>query len=98
MRPIALAVAVALSSACATSGQPSVGDPNNPVNAAVDTLTTAIFNQEQPAVNAVAATLPPEAQTLVQAAYAALEEAIKKAEQAGLKMLVVDAKDRKSVV
>lgn len=51
-------------------------DPNDPVAAAVDTVTAALFDEVQPAVNAAASILPPEAQSLAQAAYVALEKAV----------------------
>lgn len=67
-------------------------DPNDPVGKAVNTLTTALFDKEQPAVNAAVAQLPPEAQALAQAAYVALEEAVKRAGAAGVNALTDEAR------
>jgi len=75
--------ACAVNRLAATSAQ----DPNDPVGKAVDGLATALFQQEQPALNAAVANLPPEAQALIQAAYVALEQAVKKAADAGLDYL-----------
>jgi len=68
-------------------------DPNDPVDAAFDSLTTALFDRGQPAVNEAVSKLPPEAQALVQAAYEALEQAIKKVEVKGLQPMAAPEHD-----
>lgn len=80
-----------LTAACGNNGAPgTIGDPNGPVAETLTSLTTAVFNGEQPALNSATAMLPLEAQALVQAAYAALEAAVVKGEGALLRVLVVD--------
>ena len=77
--------------ACGNNGEPgTIGDPNGPVATALGDFTEAAFDQGQPALNASVAALPPETQALVQTAYAALEEAIKKLGGITLRILTVD--------
>lgn len=72
--------------------QPEPGqDPNtSPVYRALDNLTTAIFDHEQPALNEAISQLPPDAQVLVQAAYVALEQAIDAAAAYGFRGRALD--------
>lgn len=75
--------------ACAVTraGGQAAADPNDPVAQALETLTTAIFDKHQPLVNEAVSSLPPEVQALAQAAYAALEAAVKKSQDMALDLL-----------
>jgi len=77
--------------ACGNNGAPgTIGDPNGPVAVALEDFTDSVFDQGQPVLNASVAALPPETQALVQTAYAALEEAIKKLGGITLRVLKVE--------
>ena len=98
----AVAMALCLAAGCGTAAERAVevaaSDPNGPVAEAVATVTTAIFDGAQPAVNAAAASLSPKGQALVQGAYSALEAAVKDAEAVAVKVLVVDPNGDSSAV
>jgi len=90
-----LLLSFAALAACGNNGAPgTIGDPNGPVATALEDFTDSVFDQGKPALNASMAALPPETQALVQTAYAALEEAIKKLGGSTLKILTVQDGNR----